>query len=93
MSETTGLADTQCYYCGLYHDDVCGRVESIEYHPNGTVRKITFHADAPVVSLYGLNVVDIEAGAERIRNGEGLPLAAAAAQITRPTPTKEAGER
>lgn len=55
MSETTtGETPGRCYYCGCWHQGVCGRVESIEYHPDGTVKKVTFHAEAPTVQLNGL---------------------------------------
>ncbi len=34
-----------CKYCGKYHCSTCPRIESIEYYPNGTVKKIVFKQD------------------------------------------------
>lgn len=34
-----------CGYCGGYHLAVCPRVKAIEYHPNGMVARVEFHAD------------------------------------------------
>ena len=39
---TAGNSYPQCPYCGLYHQGTCPKIESIEYHQNGTVKKITF---------------------------------------------------
>lgn len=30
----------KCGWCGLYHGPTCFRVKAIEYHPNGTVRRV-----------------------------------------------------
>ena len=32
-----------CPYCGNIHDGVCPKVKAIEYHPNGTVKRVEFH--------------------------------------------------
>jgi hypothetical protein len=32
-----------CPYCGLYHAGVCLRVKSVEYHENGTIKRVEFH--------------------------------------------------
>lgn len=32
-----------CLYCGNYHNGMCWRVKSIEYHENGAVRKVELH--------------------------------------------------
>jgi hypothetical protein len=45
----------KCFWCGIHHDALCPKVESIEYYPDGTIRKITFFAPGPVVS-YGLHL-------------------------------------
>ena len=40
-----------CQYCGQsHHSEVCPRVKSIEYHRNGTVKKVELHplTDQPV---------------------------------------------
>ena len=37
----TGLQQTPCSYCGAYHQGVCPRVESIEYHGDGSIKRVT----------------------------------------------------
>lgn len=34
-----------CGYCGnhIQHIGVCPRVKAIEYHPNGSVKRVEFH--------------------------------------------------
>jgi hypothetical protein len=32
-----------CGHCGGYHNGACPRIKSVEYHPNGTVRRIEYH--------------------------------------------------
>ena len=41
----TSNAMQGCEYCGLSvtHSGVCPRVKSIEYHANGTVKRVEFH--------------------------------------------------
>ena len=29
-----------CQYCGNYHTTTCPRIASIEYYPNGTVKRV-----------------------------------------------------
>ena len=33
-----------CRYCGLIHTDpgICPRVKAIEYHPDGTIKRVEF---------------------------------------------------
>lgn len=35
----------QCEHCGLWHNGVCHLIKSIEYHPNGTIKKIEYHKE------------------------------------------------
>lgn len=49
MSGTTGSPEISiidiypnCRYCGYSHDGVCPRVREIEYHQNGTVKRVSF---------------------------------------------------
>lgn len=37
-----------CPYCGVYHATMCHRVKSIEYHQNGTVKRVELH---PLISV------------------------------------------
>ena len=43
---TTATAIPQvvpCQYCGKYHPGICPRIKSVEYHDNGTVRRVEFY--------------------------------------------------
>ena len=40
-----------CGYCGCYHQGICSRIKSIEYYPNGTMKKIEYHAPQYFVNL------------------------------------------
>ena len=47
-TSTSGLPT--CPYCGSYHQTVCDRVEEIEYHKSGTVKRVRLRSaqqDAP----------------------------------------------
>ena len=37
----------QCGHCGLWHTGLCQRIKSIEYHENGTVKRVEYHPDSP----------------------------------------------
>lgn len=39
MSTTTS-ALKPCGYCGAIHTSMCPRVVAIEYHPNGTIKRV-----------------------------------------------------
>jgi hypothetical protein len=43
------MADTlkTCPYCGNIHQSVCPRVKAFEYHQDGTIKRVEFHAGAP----------------------------------------------
>lgn len=32
-----------CGHCGGWHEGICPRIKSVEYHSNGTVRRIEYH--------------------------------------------------
>lgn len=36
-----------CKWCGRLHLEVCPRVKAIEYHENGTVKRVEFHDSRP----------------------------------------------
>lgn len=47
-SNTTVNLPAPCPYCSsginmAYHSGKCPKVKSIEYHPNGTTKKVEFH--------------------------------------------------
>ena len=42
-----------CNHCGNSHNGMtCPRVKAIEYHENGTIKRIEFKDDAPVFAPY-----------------------------------------
>jgi hypothetical protein len=43
-----GIADVTktpayCGHCGFYHAPPCPRIKAIEYHPDGSVKRIEYH--------------------------------------------------
>lgn len=45
MTATTKTAvetTRRCPYCATGHEGACPKVKAIEYHPNGTVRRVEF---------------------------------------------------
>lgn len=40
MSSTSAPELKPCTYCGAYHSAICPRIESIEYFPNGRVKRV-----------------------------------------------------
>ena len=49
---TDAVTDKSCPYCGVSgHPGVCPRVKTIEYSPDGSVRRVEFHAPATVWDL------------------------------------------
>lgn len=42
---TTNAMPT-CPYCSAYHTAMCPKVKAIEYHPNGTVKRVELHDSA-----------------------------------------------
>ena len=51
FSNCNDLALGWCEYCSsgttkVFHQGKCPKIKSIEYHLNGTVKKIEFHSDS-----------------------------------------------
>lgn len=32
----------RCQYCGNFHQTICPTIKAMEYHPNGTVKRVEF---------------------------------------------------
>ncbi len=41
-----------CPYCGHWHQGMCLRVKSVEYHDNGSVKRVEFH------DIFGMAAVE-----------------------------------
>jgi len=56
MTDMTGTSSAvqPCRYCGstLPHPGICPSVKAIEYHPDGTVKRVEFHGPAPIQTVY-----------------------------------------
>lgn len=37
-----------CPHCGLVHTTTCSRIKAIEYHSDGTVKRVEFHSPQPL---------------------------------------------
>lgn len=37
--------EMKCPYCGLLHDVTCPRIKAMEYHENGTLKRVEFHGE------------------------------------------------
>lgn len=48
MTVTTNYS-SMCQHCGTGHTGPCMRIKAIEYHPDGTVKRIEYHAPQPVL--------------------------------------------
>lgn len=35
-----------CPHCGMIHDTTCPRIKAMEYHQDGTIRRVEFHSPA-----------------------------------------------
>lgn len=46
----TAIKRLSCPHCGTSHTTTCPRIRAIEYHQDGTVKRVEFHTYAPVVS-------------------------------------------
>ncbi len=45
---TAGNMMNTCAHCGMYHPNgVCPRIKAIEYWPNGTMKRVEYHATVP----------------------------------------------
>lgn len=50
MSEATSVLAknaASCPHCGSIHTTTCPRVSAIEYHPDGTLKRVEFHSPQP----------------------------------------------
>lgn len=57
MTQTSDAAP-RCPYCGgLPHTGKCPLVSAIEYHPDGTVKRVEFHAPAVNPATFGQLVI------------------------------------
>jgi len=54
-----------CPHCGMYHNTTCPRIRAIEYHSNGSVKRVEFHS-APIVGT-AMNVPQSEWTQEKIK--------------------------
>lgn len=43
--DTTAVQMATCGWCGGYHSGTCPKVKAIEYHPDGTVKRVEFISD------------------------------------------------
>ncbi len=48
---TTGSVGCLCPHCGMGHSGTCPRIKAIEYHQDGTIKRVEFHAAAPMESI------------------------------------------
>jgi hypothetical protein len=39
---STSATNSKCPHCGLIHEMTCPKIKAIEYHPNGTVKRVEF---------------------------------------------------
>ena len=53
MGDVTGTASNNlgCPYCGMGHGGTCPRVKAIDYHENGTVKRVEFHDPQPIQTV------------------------------------------
>ena len=40
-----------CPHCNYGHVGTCPRIKAIEYHPDGTVKRIEFHEPQPITGV------------------------------------------
>lgn len=61
-----------CGHCGMYHQGQCPRIKSIEYWPDGTVKRVEYH-DSQARSM---NQVwnDYQREAREYRKSQGIVL-------------------
>lgn len=44
-------ADTNCQYCGMGHTGKCPMISAIEYHEDGSVKRVEFYAPQPTQQI------------------------------------------
>jgi len=42
---------TPCIHCGMIHGAICSRIKAIEYHQDGSVKRVEYHEPRPLVSF------------------------------------------
>lgn len=47
--DTTGKSTQECGHCGGWHQGACPRVKAVEYYRDGTVKRVEYHDQQPVV--------------------------------------------
>lgn len=47
MNTGTGQPTPVCPYCGMGHSSICPRVRAIEYHPDGSTKRVEFYNPQP----------------------------------------------
>ena len=57
-------APVACPHCGTYHIATCPRIKAIEYHTNGTVKRIELHEPQPVVR--GIDWQNFKIGSQNV---------------------------
>jgi len=45
VSETGNLYC--CGHCGAIHGGTCSRIKAIDYYPDGTIKRVEYHAELP----------------------------------------------
>lgn len=45
-NQTSAVQASQCQWCGMSHGALCPMVKAIEYHPNGTMKRVEFKSAA-----------------------------------------------
>lgn len=48
---------SQCEYCDGFHTGSCSRIKAIEYHDDGTVKRVELHPDVSHIKEWDYNSV------------------------------------
>jgi hypothetical protein len=65
---------SNCPHCGMIHQTTCPRVKAIEYRPDGSVRRLEFHAPVPVMGQPQYTNLRIMDGIANSFGGAGVML-------------------
>ena len=38
----------KCPHCGIIHETTCPRIRALEYHPDGSLKRVEFHGQMPL---------------------------------------------
>jgi len=59
---STGSNDpVRCQWCGTFHSTKCHLVKAVEFHPDGSVKRVEFYEPPPLAATYvepGLRILD-----------------------------------